>query len=196
LDIKGLRTLTLAGTILFGLFNVLAPLVIAVVYIPLLMFGFEESSDIFSICIVILICWAIVMIFLTYMLYKNTVLGLDRGDFVTAKRWMLIGAICGFIFGGTSGLGIVTLIIFIIAYTSTDEAVRALYYPQIMYYQPPPYPYGPNPPQQSPYPTGSRMYLPNNIGSKNVTVKNQCPRCGNRIDRSWIYCRYCNVRLQ
>jgi hypothetical protein len=179
MDIHGLRTLNLVGTILFGVFGIVYPV--------LYLFGFglifwmSRDGGFFTVCTAILIVWIAVIAFLSYSLYNNTVVGLDRGNFEGAKRWTLIGAIMGFIFAG----GIITLIIFLISYVSFDDAVwpKPYYYPPPGYYPyAPSYPYGPTyPPQQ---PTGI----------------NPCPNCGQPLRyvtkyQKW-YCNNCKIYIK
>ena len=157
MDIHGLRTMNLVGTIIFGIFGVLMPLFIA------LFFGFMlwifPSGALSAVFFTICLAWIIVVVFLTYQLYENTVIGLDRGNFAQVKRWTLIGMICGFIFAG----GILTFILFLISYISIDDAIWPKFYgPPPFGYYPPPYQYAPPyPPQQS------RQPYPPNLSHKN-----------------------------
>jgi hypothetical protein len=70
-------------------------------------------------------------------IYFNTVRALDNGDFERSKRWTLYGAVLGIIFGG----GVITFLLFILAYLFFDEALAPNYYypyPPPGYYPPPP----------------------------------------------------------
>lgn len=154
MDIRGLRSLNLVGTIFFGLFGILMPLF----YFFWLGFIFWMAPDqgFFTVCLAILAAWIAVIALITYNLYNNTVLGIDRGDFQNAKKWTLFGAIIGFIFAG----GIITFLIFLISYISFDEAVwpKPYYYPPPGYYPYPPQYYGP---QYPPQPMGQTSLCPN-----------------------------------
>jgi hypothetical protein len=78
------------------------------------------------------------------MLYKNSVRAIDEGDFERAKRWTLYGAILGIILGG----GVITFLMFLLAYLFFDEALAPKYYypyPPPGYYPPPPGYYHPHP---------------------------------------------------
>ncbi|UCG68724.1 MAG: hypothetical protein JSV09_13105 [Thermoplasmata archaeon] len=124
------------------------------------MFWMAPGEEFFTICFTIIVVWILIVAFLTFMLYQNTVIGLDQGNFHNAKKWALYGAIMGFFLGGTGGLGIITFIIFLISYISFDEAVwpKPYYYPPPGYYPfPPPY-YGP---QYPPQPSGQTTLCPN-----------------------------------
>lgn len=179
MDIRGIRTLNLVGTIVFAIFGLAVPIIYSFLFG--LIWWFAPGEGIFTVCVAILLAWIAVIAFLTYSLYNNTVVGLDRSNFQAAKRWTLIGAIMGFIFAG----GIITFVIFIISYVSFDDAVwpKPYYYPPPGYYPyPPPYPYGPPyPPQQ---PTGI----------------NPCPNCGQPLRyitkyNKW-YCNNCKVYIK
>ncbi|UCE73278.1 MAG: hypothetical protein JSV56_09615 [Methanomassiliicoccales archaeon] len=192
MDIRGLRNLNLAGTIIFGIFGIVIPVFYFSIFGSLILWS--TNNEFMILCFSIIIGWVALISFLTYMLYKNTVLGLDRGEYETAKRWMLIGAICGFIFAG----GVITLIIFILAYVSADEAIRSQYYPPPGYYPYPPQPYGPYPPPQQygPY-APPQQYGPYQPPPQRPAVKkNTCPKCGQYVDASWTTCRYCNEKLR
>lgn len=179
MDIRGIRNLNLAGTIIFGIFGVVIPM------FYLFGFGFifwmVREGGFLEVCVAILITWIIVIGFLSYHLYLNTVVGLDRGNFEAAKRWILIGAVMGFIFAG----GIITFVIFLISYVSFDDAVwpKPYYYPPPGYYPyPPPYPYG------APYP------------AQQPTGINPCPNCGQALRyvikyQKW-YCNNCKVYIK
>jgi hypothetical protein len=120
MDIKGLRTLNLIGTILYGLIGTL--LVLAYYY---------QTYDIYSHfnqdltgCTIVLIIWLFILFTFSILLYQKTVVGLDRGEYKTVKQWTLVGVIIGFMGG------IIPLIIFIVSYVSFDEAIRTQQYNQ------------------------------------------------------------------
>jgi hypothetical protein len=140
MDVKGLRTLNLVGTILFC---VIGLLIVSAYYIQLTRYS-EARNEIehmlspeggpdstreseYSFCKGLLLLWLCIIIIFTLLLLNYTVFGLDRGNYTKAKSWTLIGIIVGF-----AG-GILPLIIFIISYVSFDDAVRS----KVM----PPYPY-------------------------------------------------------
>jgi hypothetical protein len=178
-DIKGLRTLNLAGTILFGLFGIGLPLFYFYYFSSLYYrYSFSPFDEYMSICLVVLVVWMIIITILTYLLYHNTVLGLDRGDYEAAKRWMLIGAVVGFLFAG----GVVTLIIFLIGFVSADQAIWSG-----SYYAPPAY-YGSYPPLSPQYQTPYAM-------PKHPISWSPCTNCGRLVSSSWITCPYCSVKL-
>lgn len=175
MDINGIRTLNLVGTIIFAIFGVIIPLIYLLAFG--MIFLLAPASGFFVLCITILLVWIIVIGFLAFKIYQNAVLGLDRGDFVTAKNWTLYGAIIGFIFGG----GWLALIIFLISYVSFDDAI----WPKPYYYPPSPYHY-PYPPTQYPGPG----YPP-----QQSWPTQWCPRCGKSLRyitnyRRW-YCDSC-----
>lgn len=149
MDIHSIRTLNLAGTVIFGIFGILLPTVYLVI------FGFiawvAPGGSFLMLCVVILIVWIAFIAYLAYSLYNNTVIGLDKGDYETAKRWTLYGLILGFLFGG----GIITFVIFLISYISFDDALypKHYYYPPPYYPYPPQYPYGPPHSPQYPMPS-------------------------------------------
>ena len=140
MDIHGIRTLNLVGTIIFAAYSLIVPI------IGVFIFGFlvflAPFNELSLICFAILLLWIVLIGFFTFKLYDNTVSGLDRGEYETAKRWIVYGAVMGFIFGG----GWITLILFLISYISFDEAVwPRYYYPSPYYYPyPPANPYGPS----------------------------------------------------
>ncbi len=173
MDIHNIRTLNLVGTIVFVIFGVIFPI------IGLFVFGFAfllaPVGGLFLICFTILLIYIILIGFFAHRLYHNAVLGLDRGDFETAKKWTLYGAVIGFIFGG----GWIALILFLISYISFDDALRPkpYYYPPPYYPYPPQYPYGP--PYSPQYPMPS--YPCTTCGSKlrfiNENRRWYCDRC-------------------
>lgn len=159
MDLGTIRTLNLVGTILFALFGVLTPLIYLGIFGMALVFGSE--AGLFAICLTILIVWIIIVVYLAYMLYQNTVKAMDSGNYELVKRWTLYGMILGFLLGG----GILTLALFLISYISIDDALRPKYwgYPPSPYYPPPPgYPYGPPPT----YPQYPPQQYPPSIGIK------------------------------
>jgi hypothetical protein len=180
MDIKGVRTLNLVGTIFFALFGIGMPLY----YISISFFFFYAmpyDSDFIIICYTAIVGWIVFIMFLTYMLYNKTVLGLDRHEYEDAKKWMLVGAILGFFFAGN----VLTLIIFLVSIVSIDDALRPRYYypppgyypyppgyPQDQYY-PPPQEYPQNqyyPPQQQPYYPQQQPIQPQPSRPKKKTV--------------------------
>jgi hypothetical protein len=176
MDIRGIRTLNLAGTILFALFSI----GIAMFYLPIfIFFPFNEGSDLTMICITILVCWIIFIVYLTYMLYKNTVLAMDEGQFETVKRWTLYGIFFGIFLGG----GLIVLLIFLISYASIDEATRPrYYYPPPMYYPPPPA-----------YGTGYQQ--PATPHQQPNYARSFCPKCRRAVEANWKYCPNCYEKL-
>jgi hypothetical protein len=123
MDIKGLRTLNHIGVFLFRLIGCIIPL-------PLLVGSiFFRSYVVMSIAII----WIILILITAEILFRFTVVGIDRGNYGSAKFWTLIG-----IFVGIAG-GIIPIIIFIISYVSFDEAIRTqIYGPHYYgYYQQP-----------------------------------------------------------
>jgi hypothetical protein len=143
MDIKGLRSLNLVGTILFCIIGIA---LVSVQYIQLSQYreaqreiedtmgiiaGSDNSRDAeYNLCIGLLILWLITIVIFTIFLYNYTVLDLDRGNYKAAKQGTLEGIIVGF-----AG-GIIPLIIFIISYVSFDDAVRTHKYGPA-YYGPP-----------------------------------------------------------
>ena len=108
--------LNLAGSVLFGIIGSFVP----ILYSALFGFIFFISGEGFAaVCVSIMIVWIIFILFMAYMLYNKTVLGIDRGEYESAKTWMLAGAILGFIFAG----GIITLILFLIGYVTIDKDI-------------------------------------------------------------------------
>ena len=188
MDIKGLRTLNLIGTILFGIFSILLP----IIYLPILFFiSTIENNQFTFVCMSIIICWIIFIIYLVYQLYKNTVLGLDLGNFEAAKRWTLYGALMGLFLGG----GLLTLIVFLISYASFDEAIRPKYYyppPGYYPYQQPPG-YGPPNPQPPGYGPPNPQY-PRQRPQAPVS-SGECPSCRRPVQANWKYCPTCYTNL-
>jgi uncharacterized membrane protein len=130
MDIKGLRTLNLVGTVLFCILGIISA---AMIYIRTYLymsapipwegpFGSSESNGVsdsqFFSLMMLVILWLCVIIILTIILYIYTVKGLDRRRYKDAKFWTLIGCIFGL-----AG-GIIPFIIFLISYVSFDDAVR------------------------------------------------------------------------
>jgi hypothetical protein len=147
MDIKGLRTLNLVGTILFCIIGIV--LVSAQYYqlsqyrevqreIGDLMGGTPDSDNSrdseYDFCIGLLILWLFIILIFTTLLFNYTVKGLDRGNYKAAKGWTLVGIIVGF-----AG-GIIPLIIFIISYVMFDDAIRTEQFGRTYYgYPHPPY---------------------------------------------------------
>jgi hypothetical protein len=117
------------------------------------MWGWEDglgSGSFGHICMIVVLVWILISLFITYLLYVNTVLGIDHGDYKRAKRWTLIGTVFS-IFLVPFTVGIITLIIFLISYVSFDDALRPkMYYPHPYYPFPPQYPYGYSPVHSGP----------------------------------------------
>lgn len=131
MDIKGLRTLNLIGTILFcliGLFFMFAIFSSLFYYhynAPTQFGGSLEFSTRF------IGTWTIflaIYFIITALLYRFTVLSLDRGEYKSAKRWTLVA-----IFLGLLG-GVIPFIIFIISYATFNEALRNQQRNQAYYY--------------------------------------------------------------
>lgn len=116
MGVKSLRNMNLAGTILFAL---IGGLLISSNFYSVYRYSIEfpEHYD-SSLCITLLLIWSLIIIIFSILLYNYAVVGLDRGNYVSAKRWTLIGIIVGF-----AG-GIIPLILFIISYVSFDDAIR------------------------------------------------------------------------
>jgi len=127
MNIKGLRTLNLLGTILFCLIGNL----LAFVYYYNSFVTYRVFGEDVTICTILYLIWVCIILAFTVLFYKYTVLGLDNEEYQMAKRWTLVGVIVGFIGG------IIPLIIFILSYASFDDAIRSqemdqryFYYPQ------------------------------------------------------------------
>jgi hypothetical protein len=176
MDLKGIRTLNLIGTILFPLFS----FGIVLIYLPFFLFtpGFQ-IDEFFNLYFGFAAVWIVIIIFLTYMLYHNTVEGLDRKQFHQAKRWSLVGTFSGFFLGG----GPIVVIIFYVSYTVIHEEMHPRFrFPPFGYY-PPPRSYGsPYQPYQQP-PQYRKPY------SQYPTYGMSCPNCGKPIEENWKYCR-------
>ena len=168
MNIHDIRTLNLVGTILLLIFGIIIPI------IYLFWFGFifwmaRPDGIYISLCLIILFVWIMVVAFFGFKIYQNSVLGIDREDFQTAKNWTLYGAIIGFIFGGFNWI---ILIIFLISYLCFDDALypKHYYYPPPYYPYPPQYPYGPIHSLQYPIPSypcttcGSKLRFINENG--------------------------------
>jgi hypothetical protein len=113
MDIKGLKTLNYIGTFLFRLLGSLPPLFILISAIL-----YDRDSFAFPSIVMITVIWILAIIIIGEFLYRNTVWGLEDGNYDAAKTWIFIG-----IFAGIMG-GIIPFIIFVISYVSFDEAVR------------------------------------------------------------------------
>jgi len=131
MHINTIRTLNLIGTILFGIFGILMSLYYTLIFSSFFFWGMTNGNLVANCMVIFLIC-AIIILFLTYLLYSKTVKSLDIMDYETAKRWMIVGIVLGFIFGG-----IIVFIIFLISFVMFDDAIRGTHYP---YYPPPYYP--------------------------------------------------------
>ena len=116
MGVKNLRNMNLTGIILLALFGGL--LIISNYYtIHRYTVEFPEYYE-DSLCMALLLIWTLIIILFSILLYNFAVLGLDRGNYRSAKHWTLIG-----IFAGFSG-GIFPSIFFIISYVSFDAAIR------------------------------------------------------------------------
>lgn len=148
MDIKGLRTLNLAGTILFAVIGCLLPV--------------SYSMGAFILynrtCSTILFIWFCVIFTFALLFYRYTVIGLDRGEYNAARNWTIVAVVFGL-----AG-GIIPFIIFLISLVSFDDAIRQKYYgypPPIYYQYPAQYPQNRNyshhpPPRHSPQPRKRR----------------------------------------
>ncbi len=153
MDIKGLRTLNLVGTILYGLIGFL----LASVYYYQIYEVYTHFDKDLTECTTILLIWLSLIIIFSNLLYLKTVVALDRGNYKTAKQWTLVGIIIGFMGG------IIPLIIFIISYASFDDAIRTQFYGPVYHYYP-------QPQSQVRYCNNCRKQIP--FDSK------LCPYCG------------------
>jgi hypothetical protein len=131
---------------MFALFGILQTFYLGFIIFSFSFIYFVEeelrTSSEFMICFTIFLVYIILMITLILIIYRNTVKALDNGDFERSKRWTIYAAILGMIFGG----GIITFLIFILAYLFFDEALAPKYYypyPPPVYYPPPGYYYPP-----------------------------------------------------
>lgn len=116
LDIKDLRRMNLVGTVFFALFG------------GMVVYGYfysayrmqKEFPDYYDLSsnMRIIIIWLLIIVIFTFLLYKFTVKGLDRGNYKAAKRFTLVGIIVG-IAGG-----VIPTIIFIKSYVSFDDAIK------------------------------------------------------------------------
>jgi len=165
MDMASIRTMNVVGTILFGLITMLSP-VIGFFWVGLMMF-WSPDTEYLILCFTGIIAWIIIFGFITYKLYQNTVVSLDKGNYALAKQWTLYGVVMGAILGFLFTPAFLILIVYVLAYVGIDSAMKPKYYgyPAYPYYPPPPpvYPYGP-PPAHPPYP-GQQQYPPN-IGIK------------------------------
>ena len=154
MDIKGLRTLNLIGTILFAIIGSIMVLVytmwVNIIFNRTILTSTASDSG-YNTCVVLIFIWFSILFIFESLLYKYTVIALDLGNYKQAKRWTLVGIIVGF-----AG-GIVPLIIFIISYVSFDEAIR-------------------NQPKVHQYPSGNRYC--NRCGKKIPFDSKLCPYCG------------------
>ena len=166
MDLKGLRTLNLVGTILFcliGLFFMVAIFSNLIYYHYNAPSQFGDSLEFSSRFIVTLIIILVIYFIITALLYRFTVLGLDRGEYKTAKRWTLIGIIVGLLGG------IIPFIIFIISYVSFNEALRIHEMAQANYGYP---------------------------GQPGMAQMYNCVRCRRTIPADSRLCPYCGVKQQ
>ncbi len=179
MDLGTVRTLNVVGTVLFGILTMLAP-VAGFFWIGMILFWSPDTSY-FILCLTAILAWVIIFGFLTYKLYQNTVVSLDKGNFALAKQWTLYGVIMGVILGILFTPAFLIFIVFLIAFIALESELRPKYwgYPPYPYYPPPPaYPYGPPPaqpqyPQQQPPPTiGIKGQPPAQYGYK---LKQQQP---------------------
>lgn len=177
MDVKGIRTLNLIGTILFALFSIAMPMI----YIPFILFvSFNENNDFMLVFLTIMICWIIFIIYITCMLYRNTVLGMDLGHFEEAKKWVLYGIVLAIV----PAFNLIVLIIFLVSYVSIEDAIRPKYYPPPPgYYPPPPY-Y-----ETAYHPTGPQY-------QQSSQVSGFCPKCRRPVEANWKYCINCHESLK
>lgn len=148
--------MNLAGTVILAFFTIAIPSLYFFLFLS--WSSGYGTSDFGLFCMIGLLCWLVISIVITYLLFVNTVLGLDRGEYEKAKRWTLIGMIFS-IFLIFFSVGIITLIIFLISYVSFDDALRPkLYYPPPYYAYPPQYPYAYAPGQPGPV---AQVKIPN-----------------------------------
>jgi hypothetical protein len=117
MDIKGLKTLNHIGTFVFRILGCVIPLFILIRF-----FIYDRDSYIFLTVVLLTNIWIIAVLILAELLYRNTVVGLEHGNYGSAKTWTLIGIFLGFI------AGIVPFLIFIISYVSFDDAVRTKHF--------------------------------------------------------------------
>jgi hypothetical protein len=177
MELKGVRTLNLIGTIIFPIFSI----GIVVIYIPFFLpLPGLRIEEFFNICFSFALVWIVVIIFFTYMLYRNTVAGLDKGDFRRARQWSLFGMFSGFLLGG----GPIVVIIFFTSYSFIDDVTRPRYYRPPPGFYPPPYGFG-GPYQRPPMPY-----------SQYPTYGMSCPNCGKPIEENWKYCPSCYEKLK
>ena len=114
MDIKDIRRINLVGTVFFALFgglNVASTLLgiyRTYIYGPIYDRSQELNFTIVILCVIIIS---------TLLLYKYTVIGLDRGNYKAAKRFLLLGIIVGWIGW------IIPSIAFLKSYLSFDEAI-------------------------------------------------------------------------
>ena len=153
MNLKGLRTLNLIGVILFCIIGSLLALVNYYQYYEVATHFNEDLTQ----CNMIFIIWIMIIILFTPLLYRYTVVALDRGEYKTAKSWTVVGIVIGF-----AG-GIIPLVIFIVSFASFDDAVRSSQYGRPNYYPSPP-------PSQIRYCNRCRRPIP--FDSK------LCPYCG------------------
>lgn len=165
MDLGTVRTLNVVGTVLFGIMTMLAP-VAGFFWIGMVFFWSPDTSYLI-LCLTGILAWIIIFGFLTYKLYQNTVVSLDKRNYTLAKQWTLYGVIMGAVLGFLFTPAFLILIVFLLAYMGIEGELRPKYwgYPPYPYYPPPPpaYPYGP-PPAHPPYP--QQQQYPPTIGIK------------------------------
>lgn len=107
MDMHGLRTLNLIGSLSFMLIGSLLAI--------------TQSTNIFmfpdSIFTPLFLIWIALIFIFGILIYRYTVLGLDRNESDLAKKWTLFGIIIGFMGG------IIPQALFILSYVSFDNAV-------------------------------------------------------------------------
>jgi hypothetical protein len=132
MDIHGLRTLNLIGTVLFFIFGMLLSFAYG---FPFLIY-MSSNGGFELLCGTMVLIWLCLIVILTTLFYKNTVLELDEENYDKAKHWTLIAVIFGWLGG------IIPFIIFIISLVSFDDALRTQQSGPPVYYQyPPPQPF-------------------------------------------------------
>jgi heme/copper-type cytochrome/quinol oxidase subunit 2 len=154
MDIKGLRNLNQVG---ISLFLFIGFLLAGSQWYQMSRYQRVLPEEDYSGCFTLIMIWMIILVVFSVLLYKYTVLELDKGNYTTAKSWTIVGIIVGF-----AG-GIIPLIIFIVSYVSFDDAVRTAKY-------------GPMPPAIPPFPTPVRYC----IECKRLIPPDSriCPYCG------------------
>ena len=174
MDLGTVRNLNVVGTVLFGIMTMLAP-VAGFFWIGMVFFWSPDTSHII-LCLTGILAWIIIFGFLTYKLYKNTVVSLDKKNYALAKQWTLYGVIMGVVLGFVFTPAFLIFIVFLLAFMGLEGELRPKYwgYPQYPYYPPPPpaYPYGP-PPAHPPYP--QQQQYPQQQYPPSIGIKGQPP---------------------